>query len=237
MFERLGEYAKADEYLKKGLAICERTGDAAKQLKFLCSLAQVKFSQTNTDNAVSYLLSSIEKYESLRNLLQDNDQFKISFADQYIKLYWVLGKLLCCAVSIKQALCCFELGRARALADLMSAQYSLRNQISVNPHSLACLERFMKEEASATCLYVSCYDDNLFLWILTAQGVIHFKNIQVDEVIVSKGMTQNLDEYIASCSFRRFGILPEEHCEDRSLNGIQKGTKSWKVESPEPSQT
>ena len=25
----------------------------------------------------------------------------------------------------------------------------------------------------------------------------------------------NLDEYFATCSFRNFGILPEEHCEDR----------------------
>ena len=83
VFECLGKYAKAEEYLKKGLSICERTGDADKQLKFPCNLAQVKLSQRNTHEAVCYLLSSIEKYEGLRNLLKDNDQLKISFADQH----------------------------------------------------------------------------------------------------------------------------------------------------------
>ena len=57
-------------------------------------------------------------------------------------------------------------------------------------------------------------------------------------MIVSKGLTRNLDKYFATCSFKSFGFwLPEEHYEDRSLNGIQRDTKSWKEESPESLQT
>ena len=234
IFESLGEYAKAEEYLKKGLAICEKTGEATSLVEFLSNLAQVKFSQRNIDAALFYLLSSIEKYESLRNSLQDNDQFKISFADQYVLPYWVLSKLLCSAGRIKEALYFLELGRARALADLMSAQYSLEKDISANRlQSFACFESFRRPEVNAAYLYVSHSCDNLFLWILKAKGVVHFKNIEVNEMIVSKGLTGNLDEYFAICSFRNFGILPEEHCEDRSLNG----TKSSKGESPESNQT
>jgi len=237
VFECLGEYAKAEGYLKKGLAICEKNGEAGKQVTFLSNLAAVKFSQGNTHDAVLYLLSSIEKYESLRNSLQDNDQFKISFADQHVLPYWVMCKLLCSAGSIIEALYFLELGRARALADLMSAQYSLENHISANLQSFTCFESFRKDNINATCLYISHSYDNLFLWILKAKGVVHFRNIQVNEMIVSKGLTGNLDEYFATCSFRSFGILPEEHCEDRSLNGIQRDTKSCKEESPESHQT
>ena len=129
VFECLGEYAKAQEYLKKGLAICKRTGEADKQVTFLSNLALVKFSQRNTHDGVFYFLSSIEKYEILRNSLQDNDQFKISFADRHAVTYWVLSKLLWSSGSIKEVLYFLELGRARALADLMSAQYSLENHI------------------------------------------------------------------------------------------------------------
>jgi len=162
VFECLGEYAKAEEYLKKGLAICEKNGEAGKQVTFLSNLAAVKFSQGNTHDAVLYLLSSIEKYESLRNSLQDNDQFKISFADQHVLPYWVLCKLLCSGGNIIEALYFLELGRARALADLMSAQYSLENHISANLQSFACFESFRKENINATCLYISHSYDNLF---------------------------------------------------------------------------
>ena len=236
VLECLGEYAKAEEYLKKGLAICKRTGEAGNQVTFLSNIAHVKFSQGNTHDGVFYLLSCIEKYESLRNSLQDNDQFKISFADRHVVAYWVLSELLCSSGSIKEALYFLELGRARALADLMSAQYSLENHISANLQSFACFESFRKDGIKATCLYVSHSCDDLFLWILKAKEVIHFKNIQVNEMIVSEGLTGNLGECFATCSFRRFGI-PEEHCEDRSLDGIQRNTKSWKKKSPESHQT
>ena len=115
----------------------------------------------------------------------------------------------------------------------MSAQYSLEKDISANRQSFACFETFRRDEVNTTCLYVSHSCDNLFLWILKAKGVVHFKNIEVNEVTVSKGLTGNLDEYFAAFRFRNFGILPEEHCEDRSLNG----TKCSKEENPESHQT
>lgn len=39
-------------------------------------------------------------------------------------------------------------------------------------------------------------------------------------MVVFKGMIGNLDEYFVLCSFRNFGILFEEYCEDCFLNSI-----------------
>ena len=48
-----------------------------------------------------------------------------------------------------------ELSRARALADLMSAQYSVENQISANPQIWAGLEGIVAKECDRTRLYVA----------------------------------------------------------------------------------
>ena len=57
----------------------------------------------------------------------------------------------------------------------------------------------------------------MHLWILKTNGAIHFKNVTVNEKIVQAGLDINLRGFFAK-AFRRFGILPEEDCEDRSLH-------------------
>ncbi len=232
MFKCLGEYLKAEEYQKKGLVISEKIGDVEKQYESLCKLASVKFSQGADQEALSYLQLSIQKCEELRSFLRNNDQFKISFSDIHVFPYWILSKFMCFAGNHNEALQISELGRARALADLMSAQYSVENEISDNPQSWVSIESIMKKEPNSTCLYASYTSEDMFLWTLKTTGVVHFQNLAIKKMIVSKRMARNLNEFFANQSFRSFGILQEEHCEDRSLDDIQRKTKSSTEEDP-----
>ena len=83
--------------------------------------------------AFTNLFASIEKCEKMRSLLRGNEQLKISILDQHIASYNLLSLLFCCSGNANEALNVVKLGRARALADLMSARYSVKQQISVKP--------------------------------------------------------------------------------------------------------
>ncbi|XP_078352769.1 uncharacterized protein LOC144637579 [Oculina patagonica] len=238
VFQIFGEYSKAEEFLQKGLSISEETGQVEKQFCLLCKVAWVKVLEGKVQEALSYLLSGIQKYEDLIGFLRDNDQFKISLTDKYVSCYWLLSSLFCAAGNPKEALYVSELGRARALADLMPAKYSVEGHISANPQTWVGLERIMDQECqSSTCLYVSYSCDNLFLWILKASGVVHCRRskCQGDVMNIKSGLVRNLDDFFVNEIFRCFCILNEENCEDRSLNGFHCKPKSCQEDSHEAS--
>ena len=85
----------------------------------------------------------------MRSFLTDNDQFKISLLVQHADSYHLLSALFFKSGKPMDAPYVIELGRGRALADLMSARYSVEKQISVNPQSLIGIERTSKKKAAA----------------------------------------------------------------------------------------
>ena len=206
-----GEHGKVEEYFKKAVAITNEIGDIVHQVPFLCQLAWLKISEGNFPEAYSYLLQSIQKCEEVRSFLGNHDQFKISFSDkpEHAFPYWTLSDMLCSTGNQNEALYVLELGRARALADLLAAQYSVENQISIDPQSWVGIEKIMKKERSCTCLYIALSDQKLHLWVIKERGVVHFRQKRVDE---------NTSDFSNLDNARTFPILLGRYCEDRSLN-------------------
>ena len=102
----------------------------------------------------------------------------------------------------------------------MSSQYSVGSQISADPQTWSGIENIMKEESNSCCLYISYYARYLFFWVLKTSGIIHFRRLTVDDKLVGAGPVGKLDDFFAKC-FRSLGILGDQKCEDRSLNGVQ----------------
>ena len=219
----LKQYAKAEQYVKRGLEICEKTGDVKIQFESFQELGRVRMKEGKIFEAISCFLEGIKKCEDIRSSLRHNDQFKISFSDENIRSYRDLSALLCQTENPYEALYASELGKARALADLMSAQYSAQNRISADPQTWTGIERVMDKECNCTCLYVSYHWNCIFFWILTASGVMHFRMTNGKKVIADDGIREDLNEFL---NFRSFGILPEELCEDRSLNVFEQESES-----------
>ena len=153
----------------------------------------------------------------MRRFLRNHDHFKISFLDMHILPYQMLSALCCCTSRHLEALCIVELGRARTLADLMSAQYSVDQQISVDQHSWVHIEEIMKKGSSCVCLYISYYTTDLFLWILKPNEKIISRRINVNDGLSSIETERSVDNFFVDETFRNFQIFPHEHCEDRSL--------------------
>ena len=202
----LGEYGKVEEYFKKAVAITNETGNIETQAHLLLKLAWLKISEGNFPEAYSYLHQSIQNCEKLRSFLGNDDQFKISLSDkpEHTFPYWTLSDMLCSTGNHNEALYVSELGRARALADLLAAQYSVENQISVDPQTWIGIEKIMKKERSSTCLYIASRAQKLHLWVIKQSGVVHFRQNRVDENTFDLSNFDNARTW--------------EYCEDRSLN-------------------
>ena len=215
----IGEVFKANQYHKKALKLSFETGCIDQQLSIHLSLARDTLQLTgNIDEAVSNLLASIEKCEEMRIHLRDNDQFKISLLDKYASPYTFLSVLFLMTGKFNEALCVEELGRARALADLMSAQYSVEQQTSLTARSWFNIERIEIKESNASCLYISCHEHRLLLWVTKPNKTIHFRLQDLNDHFGNKGDGRSVDKIFYDITFRTFDVPPiQEQCEDRSL--------------------
>ena len=229
LYHCAGEYDTAEDYIEKALSITRDNGDLEQEFKSLCLLAAVKVCQDKRQEALGCLVLCISKSESLRSLLRDNDNFKISSSDVRDFPYRILSVALCSMANPNHALYVLELSRARALGDLMASQYSVESRISADPLTWIGIENIMKRESSSSCLYISYDDHALFLWVLKTSGIVHLRRITVDENIAGARIVNNLEDFFAK-GFRGFGIRAEKYCEDRSLNNIPSVAASRLVE-------
>ena len=212
----LGEYSKAEEYFQKACLLSRDIGDKMNEFGSLAGLTVLNFKQSKYLEGNSYLLRCIQKFENLRNFNDDNDQFKVSLLENHGP-YKSLSIMFSATGYPQDALYVEELGRARALADLMAAQYSVENHISSDPQSWSGIENIIKNERNCTCLYISYINKFIFHWVLKTSGDIHFRRKIVKEKTLRAELVVDLDG-LFNKSFRNFGILPPENCEDRSLD-------------------
>ena len=220
LYQSIGEFFTAENYSEMALSIARDIKDLQKEFDILCHLTVMKLCQYKVEEAFNCLFLSVNKSESLRSFLRNNDDFKVSSADARDFPYRNLSAFFCLGVNPNHGLYVLELARARALADLMSSQYSVQSQISADPQSWTGIENVMKKESNSSCLYISYHADSLFFWILKTSGIIHFRRVTLDEKVVGAGLVGKLDDFFAEC-FRSLGVLGDQECEDRSLNDIE----------------
>ena len=232
LFEE-GEYDKAEDHCKKSLAIIEDIGDIPCHFHSLQVLADVSLKEGKNQEAKSYLLKAIEKCEKIRGSLRDDDHWKISFMDTYMSSYHNLSGLLWQTGNHEPALYVSELVKARALADLMSAQYSVKNQLSANPQTWFGIESIMDRERNCSCLYVSYSLDTMYFCILQKRKPAQFRYFKGKELIAYDRRVKNLDDFFATKSFRSFGMSTMELRKDDSLNVMQGKYNSCEDDSHE----
>ena len=217
VFLSIGENAKAKQYYEKALSMSKETECIENEMRTLGSLAMIMLLEGNIDEAKSSILVSIHKFEKILGLMTDTaDHLKISLFDEHFSFYQFLSLLFCRTQNPDQALYAAELGRARALADLMSVQYSVPKQISHNPQTWTGIETVMKNKRKCTCLYISYAFHLILLWVIKADESIRLRIIDVNTCFVDKVSLGSVDEMFGIEIVRQFHTLSQEKCEDRS---------------------
>ena len=224
----LGEHSEAKEHHEKVLAFGRKIGNVGLRahLQAMChfNFARDAISEGNVvrlhHEIVWNLLAGIDKFEKMRSFLGNNDQFKVSISDRHSLCYRLLVVMFIRSRQTKEALCVLERERARALADLISGLQFAQKQTSANPPSWADIERILKKKRNCSCLYISYCAQYMFLWVLEGNKPIHFRRIDVNKCFASKAMKRDVVQVFSEESIRRFKVLPQEHCEDRSLSSL-----------------
>ena len=214
-----GELDKAEVHFRKAISICKVIGHNMSEFQILCALTVLKLAQSNFQEASSFLYRAIKIFEKLRDFVKDDDYFKIALMEEHGAFpYQILSKLLSVSGKPEDFLYVEELRRARALADLMRAQYSANQPQFLQ--SLFSIHDVIKREANCSFLYLSVDDKDVRIWVLKTSGGILFrrkKRMDLTDSFGNAGSVSNLKEFFSK-SFRHFAILPTENYEDRSLN-------------------
>ena len=205
-FQAFGECSEAEFYYEEALTICKRFEYSEEEFICYCNLAWLKLKAGNIEGAFQITEKSIQKSEQLRSYLGNNDQFKLHFSDKHHHLFSLLKMMFLMSRNPFEALCIVELGRARALADLMSNQYT-KGKIFVNPLSWVAIANIMKKENSCTGLYISYSSHTIFLSIVRTSGLMSFRAVRNEPEAFS-------NKYCFNSSQR--------NCEDRSLLFVNK---------------
>ena len=213
----LGQYAEAKENIEKALKISKETGEVERQVGCHYNLACVMIFEGKTEESIPYLFSSIQNCEDLRSLLGDYDPHKVSLLDKHFPPYQVLSELFCKKGDYVKALCVLELGRARALTELMSTQYFAGKQITIDPQSRMDIEGIIKKGSNFTCLYISYFGLDIYLWILNQKQSVHFRHVKRNETVSTIGPVGNLNAFLRNPPVRGCQKLLQGHCEDRSM--------------------
>ena len=213
----LGEYAEAKENIEKALKISEETGEVDRQVVCHYNLAWIMIYEGKTEESISNLFSSIQNCEDLRSCLGNHDPHKVSLLDKYFPPYQTLSKVFCKRGDYVKALYVLELGRARALTELMSTQYFAEKQFTIDPQSWMGIEGIIKKGSNFTCLYISYFVLDIYLWILNQKQSVHFRHINKIETVSTIGPVESLNAFLRNPAFRGCQKLPQGHCEDRSM--------------------
>ena len=200
---------ESQEFANKALEISYEIGDIEMQFSSHRTIAlNALVAGRSITEVRRNLHESIQKCEEMHDFLRVKDQFKISFFDEHVSPYFLLCSLLIATGSYNEALYVAELGRSRALTDVLSDKYSVEKGVSVNPQSWIGIENIMNKNALSSCLYVSCFHDNIYFWILKSNKNIVFRQTRLQE---------SARKVFGNQTFGGSLDLRQDQCEDRSL--------------------
>ena len=215
-FLSLGEFVKAKDCLERALALYRETGKIEREplLHLLISLCLMNAG--NMPEAKSHFFACINKGEVIRRFLKDHEQFKISYFDKVGFLYRIISLVLCFRGNPHESLYAEEIGRARALADLISSQYSIENEISVHTQAQAPagIEKIMKTQNNCACLYISYFAKCINLFVIKADKELLLRSTIVKFCFA--GSKSRVSDIFDTEKFREVHCLAPGQCEDRS---------------------
>ena len=215
-FAAFGDSITSKQYFDEALRLCRNTDDKEGEsfCHFLMTFAMKE--QGNIPDAKSNFFASIDKSARIQNFLQDHDQFKVLFFEKFNQNYRHLSQLLCTfGNTYCEGLYMEEIGRARALADLMSSKYSVENEISVNLKTWGDLEEVVRKERNCDCLYISYCGTFINLWVLKVSKPLFFRRININEYTSGKASSSRVDDLFSHEFYRQLNCSTPEECEER----------------------
>jgi len=188
----LGNYVKAIDYHQQSLAIAREIKDLNGEGQSLNNLGLALYKSGNLPEAEKILRTGIEKWESLRELLGNNDSYKVSIFEEQYRTYRILQQVLIAQNKPDEALLISERGRSRAFVELLTSRLVGKTtgqtpEPTVAKPTLSLLQQIAKQHSSTFVQYSIVYDEfkiqgkqetkesELYIWVIKPTGEITFR--------------------------------------------------------------
>ena len=160
----LGDYRKAIEFHQQSLGIAKEIGEKGLEQKTYTSLGRSFQELHDFRQAEECYEFSVKVFEEMRFLLQEKDEWKISFRDQ-LETYSYLWIVQLRQDKTKEALLTAERGRAQALGDLMESQYGRKLTLSSLKEQMERITNISSLISIPTTFLVEAFE-SLHFWVL-----------------------------------------------------------------------
>ena len=223
----LGDYKKAIEFHQQSLSIAKEIGDKGLERTVHGNLGRSFEKLHDFCKAEELYESSIKVFEEMRFLLQEKDEWKISFRDQ-LNTYSNLWIVQLRQSKTNEALLTAERGRAQALADLMESQYGAKSTSSASKEQMERITNISSLVSSPMTFLVEAFE-SVFFWVLHKGQEWQFMQKKINDTL--KDMTDKAYEQIRATkpkANKQIGVLKlatkPTKCEDRSLDDPEDET-------------
>ena len=195
---------KAIDFHQQALRIAKEIGDKNTERLSYNNLTFQKL--RDFPKAEECYESSLKVFEEMRFLLQEKDEWKISFRDQ-LKTYSYLWISQLRQSKTNEALLTAERERAQALADLMESQYCAKSTPSASKEQIERITNISSLISWPTTFVAEAFE-LMFLWVLQRDQEWQFMGRKLSYTL--EDMTDKAYEQISATKPAR--------CEDRSLD-------------------
>ena len=175
VYQSLGDYRKAIEYQEKRLRIAIEIGDRAGEGEAYYNIGNAYSSLEQFENAVDYFVSAVDAFNSLRSLLESNDNWKIKFREQHETTYTALWRSLLRTGKFDEALFAAEQGRAQSLSDNLLIQYKLHASLSTALIDTKETISRLFTEISTPIIFLATEGLTIYIWFLRKGNKVTFR--------------------------------------------------------------
>ena len=226
-YDSLGDHKKAIDFHQQSLSIAKEIGKKGAEQNAYNNLGLSFQKLHDFCKAEECYKSSIKVFEEMRFLLQEKDEWKISFRDQ-LDTYNHLWIVQLEQSKTKEALLTAERGRAQALEDLMESQYGAKSTPSASKEQIERITNISSLISSPTTFLVEALE-SVFFWVLHKGPEWQFMQKKINGTL--KDMNDKAYEQIRatkSKAYEQIGVLKlatkPAKCEDRSLDDAEDET-------------
>ena len=226
-YASLGDHKKAIDFHQQSLSIAKEIGKKDAEQNAYSNLGLSFQKLHDFRNAEECYKSSIKVFEEMRFLLQEKDEWKISFRDQ-LHTYNYLLIVQLEQSKTKEALLTAERGRAQALEDLMESQYGAKSTPSASKEQIERITNISSLISLPTTFLVEALE-SVFFWVLHKGQEWQFMKKKINGTL--KDMNDKAYEQICATkrkAYEQIGVLKlatkPAKCEDRSLDDAEDET-------------
>jgi CHAT domain-containing protein/Flp pilus assembly protein TadD len=213
VYYSLGNYVKAIDYQQQRLAIAREIKDLSGEATALNNLGLALYKSGNLAEAEKTLRTGIGRWESLRELLGNNDSYKVSIFEEQYRTYRILQEVLIAHNKTSLALEISERGRSRAFVELLTSRLESKTtgqtlEPTVAKPTLSLLQQIAKQQNATFVQYSIINDDfkiqgkpetkesELYIWVIKPTGEVTFRKSDLKPLWQKENTT--LDDFVTS---------------------------------------